>query len=131
MAVVRRVAVAAVGLVLLAGCAEPAAPPAPGRTPGPSPVVPTLPPTPTLSPAPTLPPAPTTSPPGKPVTVSGTVREGVEPGCLLIDKYLLVNAPTRVVYAGARVRLTLEVRTDLVSTCMQGTPAMIVSAQPL
>ena len=67
----------------------------------------------------------------KVVNVTGTVTEGVEPGCLLIDDYLLVNAPTSLVYAGVKVRLTLEVRTDLVSTCQQGTPAMITSAQRL
>ena len=65
------------------------------------------------------------------VNVTGTVTEGVEPGCLLLDNYLLVNAPTSLVYAGVKVRLTLEVRTDLVSTCQQGTPAMITSAQRL
>jgi hypothetical protein len=67
----------------------------------------------------------------KVVNVTGTVTEGVEAGCLLIDGYLLVNAPTSLVYAGVRVKLTLEVRTDLVSTCQQGTPAMITSAQRL
>ncbi|WP_203708108.1 hypothetical protein [Asanoa iriomotensis] len=65
------------------------------------------------------------------VNVTGTVTEGVEPGCLLVEGYLLVNAPTSLVYAGVRVRLTLEVRPDLVSTCQQGTPAMITSAQRL
>jgi hypothetical protein len=65
------------------------------------------------------------------VNVTGTVTEGVEPGCLLLDNYLLVNAPTSLVYAGVKVRLTLEVRSDLVSTCQQGTPAMITSAQRL
>jgi hypothetical protein len=65
------------------------------------------------------------------VNVTGTVTEGVEPGCLLLDDYLLVNAPTSLVYAGVKVRLTLEVRPDLVSTCQQGTPAMITSAQRL
>jgi len=67
----------------------------------------------------------------KVVNVTGTVIEGVEPGCLLLDNYLLVNAPTSLVYAGVKVRLTLEIRTDLVSTCQQGTPAMITSAQRL
>ncbi|MEV4617964.1 hypothetical protein AB0J74_04485 [Asanoa sp. NPDC049573] len=67
----------------------------------------------------------------KVVNVTGTVTEGVEPGCLLLDNYLLINAPTSLVYAGVKVRLTLEVRTDLVSTCQQGTPAMITSAQRL
>jgi hypothetical protein len=87
----------------------------PGRNPSPRP----------KSPRPSGPAAP------KIVNVTGTVTEGVEPGCLLLDNYLLVNAPTSLVYAGVKVRLTLELRTDLVSTCQQGTPAMITSAQRL
>ncbi|MDG4822868.1 hypothetical protein O7635_13515 [Asanoa sp. WMMD1127] len=67
----------------------------------------------------------------KTVNVTGTVTAGTEPGCLLLEGYLLVNAPTSLVYEGVRVKATLEVRGDLVSTCMQGTPAMITSAQRL
>ena len=99
---------------------------------------------------PAIPPAPTTDPPAgrnpsprpmsprpsgaktpRVVNVTGTVTAGTEPGCLLLEGYLLVNAPTSLVYEGVRVRATLEVRTDLVSTCQQGTPAMITSAQRL
>ncbi|WP_147315509.1 hypothetical protein [Asanoa ferruginea] len=103
----------------------------------PSPTL-TFPPDPTVQPTP--PPGRDPSPrPTKPsgantpkvVSVTGTVTEGVEPGCLLLDNYLLINAPTSLVYAGVKVRLTLEVRSDLVSTCQQGTPAMITSAQRL
>ena len=63
--------------------------------------------------------------------MTGTVTAGVEPGCLLLEGYLLVNAPTSLVYEGVRVKVTLEVRGDLVTTCMQGTPATITSAQRL
>ena len=67
----------------------------------------------------------------KVVNVTGTVTEGAEAGCLLLEGYLLVNAPTSLVYAGVRVKATLEVQEGMVSTCQQGTPAMITSAQRL
>jgi hypothetical protein len=63
-------------------------------------------------------------------TLIGTVVAGTEEGCLLLDGYLLLNAPTDVVREGARVRVTGLIRTDLVSTCQQGTPLMVESARP-
>jgi hypothetical protein len=63
-------------------------------------------------------------------TLTGTVVAGAEEGCLLLDGYLLLNAPTDVVREGARVRVTGQIRTDLVSTCQQGTPLMVESARP-
>ncbi|GIF73715.1 hypothetical protein Asi02nite_32330 [Asanoa siamensis] len=139
----------AVLVVALAGCSasregggpapSPASPSAPVSTPsvappaGPSPSLSIAPPPPTgrvPSPRPASPrPSGAKSP--RVVNVTGTVTAGVEPGCLLLDGYLLVNAPTSLVYEGVRVKATLEVRTDLVTTCMQGTPAMITSAQRL
>ena len=157
--VMRRFAVplAAVVVLLVSGCSatrEGGSPPAATSTATALPLSPTASPTPATGP-PTLPSTPTPDPtaitfPGTPVpsprpvspkpsgpdtpqvvNVTGTVTAGVEPGCLLIDDYLLINAPTSLVYAGVKVRLTLELRPDLVSTCQQGTPAMITSAQRL
>lgn len=65
---------------------------------------------------------------GPRLTLAGTVTEGVERGCLLLEGYLLINGPADVVRAGAKVRVTGTVRTDLVSTCQQGTPFMVTSA---
>ena len=62
------------------------------------------------------------------LTLTGTVTEGVESGCLLLAGYLLINGPADIVRAGAKVRVTGTVRTDLVSTCQQGTPFMVTSA---
>jgi hypothetical protein len=62
------------------------------------------------------------------LTLTGTVTEGVERGCLLLDGYLLINGPADIVRAGAKVRVTGTVRTDLVSTCQQGTPFVVTSA---
>lgn len=61
-------------------------------------------------------------------TLSGTVRDGVEPNCLLLDGYLLVGGPREVITAGARVTVTGQVRTDLMTTCQQGIPFMVQSA---
>jgi hypothetical protein len=153
--VMRRVTVPLVAVVVatLAGCS---ASRGGGATPSPQPPVATsstaaAPPSPALSIAPPSPPgmSPTNPPPRRNpsprpvsprpsgakaptvVNVTGTVTEGNQPGCLLINGYQLVNAPTSLVYAGVRVKLTLEIRTDLVSTCMQGTPALITSARRL
>lgn len=68
--------------------------------------------------------------PGGPTTLSGTVRAGVEPGCLLLDDYLLVGGPREVIRAGARVTVTGQVRADLMTTCQQGTPFMVQRATP-
>ncbi|WP_179266115.1 hypothetical protein [Asanoa hainanensis] len=136
---------AALMVVALAGCSagsregDPIPAPSTSSTaPTPS-TVPAVPPAPTVAPTATLPPPPldplTPRPSGantpKVVNVTGTVTAGVESGCLLLEGYLLVNAPTSLVYEGVRVKATLEVRPDLVSTCQQGTPAMITSAQRL
>ncbi|GAB3815973.1 hypothetical protein GCM10027605_64240 [Micromonospora zhanjiangensis] len=68
--------------------------------------------------------------PAAPVTLTGTVTAGVGPNCLLLDNYLLVNGPRDVVKPGARVTVTGRVRSDLMTTCQQGTPFMVESARP-
>lgn len=132
--VMRRVWVTLVAAaVVLAGCSSTVE-----KGGAPQPTVPgvTLPPSqqvPPTGPTQQPPPAGLSPTPGdktpKVVNVTGTVREGTEPGCLLLDDYLLTNAPTSLVYAGVRVKLTLELQPDMATTCMQGTPATITSAQ--
>ena len=88
---------------------------------------------------------PTTLPGGAPATeptrpagqsaVTGTVREGVEPGCLLLDaedgrRYLLVGGERAELEAGARVKVTGRLAPDLVSTCQQGEPLVVASIEP-
>lgn len=89
-------------------------------------------------------PAPSTGAPGGPsrpgdlggkssaatMTLTGTVRAGVEPNCLLLDSYLLVGGPRDQLRAGARVTVTGRVQADLVTTCQQGTPFVVESAKP-
>lgn len=64
-----------------------------------------------------------------PVTVTGTVEAGVESGCLLIDGYLLVGAPTEV-RAGTAWTVTGRVDRSVMTTCQQGVPVVVESAEP-
>ena len=91
----------------------------------------------------TLPTAPTTTPPttapGSPgksqITATGTLRDGVEPGCLLLHAdqgtvYLLVGGDRRQLRAGGRIQVTGRVVPDLLSTCQQGEPLRVGSVGP-
>jgi hypothetical protein len=86
---------------------------------------------PTTSPA-TTGPAPTTepAPPAGELTVTGTVSEGVEPGCLLLDGYLLVGGDRDRLRPGARLAVTGRVDRGLLSTCQQGVPLVVASVEP-
>jgi hypothetical protein len=81
--------------------------------------------------APTTSPATTGSaPPAGEITVTGTVSEGVEPGCLLLDGYLLVGGDRDQLRTGARVAVTGRVDRGLLSTCQQGVPLVVASVEP-
>jgi hypothetical protein len=85
----------------------------------------------------TLPGNPAVTRPAEPageVTVTGTVREGVEPNCLLLDaeggeRYLLVGGERNELQAGARVKVTGRVDRDLLSTCQEGEPLVVSSIE--
>jgi hypothetical protein len=93
----------------------------------------------------TLPPAPTTStrPPttapasGKSqLTATGTLRDGVEPGCVLLEAdqgtvYLLVGGDRGKLSAGGRVQVTGMLAPDLLSTCQEGKPLLVSSIKPV
>jgi hypothetical protein len=86
---------------------------------------------PTTSPATSGPVATTEpAPPSGEVTVTGTVAEGVEPGCLLLDGYLLVGGDRDKLRPGARVAVTGRVDRGLLSTCQQGVPLVVASVEP-
>ncbi|MER7167480.1 hypothetical protein ABT336_15600 [Micromonospora sp. NPDC000207] len=63
-------------------------------------------------------------------TLTGRVGAGVEPGCLLLDGYLLVGGDTSVLRPGARVTVTGKVEEGLMTTCQQGTPFVVSTAHP-
>ena len=80
--------------------------------------------------------APATQPtqPAGEVAVTGTVREGIEPNCLLLDasgvSYLLVGGERAELRPGRRVAVTGRVDHDLLSTCQQGQPLVVASVEP-
>jgi Protein of unknown function (DUF5818) len=87
--------------------------------------------------APTASPGRTTGPtrPSGQVTLTGTVRAGVEPGCLLLEAesggpYLLVGGERAKLRPGARVAVTGRVDRDLLSTCQQGEPLVVAEIEP-
>ena len=76
------------------------------------------------------PPAKSASPGAGQVTLRGRVEEGVEPGCIVLradngTTYLLVGADPTIAAPGARVEVAGDVRMDMLTTCMQGTPVAV------
>lgn len=87
-------------------------------------------PSPSFSPSP-LPP---TGKPGSSVTtVRGTIREGVEAGCLMLAangaQYQLVGGDRRLLRPGRTVEVAGELQPDLLTTCQQGTPLVVKQAR--
>lgn len=82
-------------------------------------------------------PSPTTAPASKHrLTATGTLRDGVEPGCLLLEAdqgtvYLLVGGDRGKLAAGGRVQVTGLLAPDLLSTCQQGKPLLVSSIKPV
>ncbi len=125
------VAAVAAGL-LLAGCAEPSTERGSAAGGAAS----------TAAPAPTTPPGspPTTGSDKAPISgrivVRGTLRNGVEPGCLLLDgqdkhAYLLLDAAVGQLKAGARVEVVGQPVDQIASICGEGSTLSVVSVQPL
>jgi hypothetical protein len=124
-------AVAAVAL-LLAGCAQGRGARAGGDATG----APT-----SSTPASTSP--PTSTAPGRTATssagglvVRGTLRQGVEPGCLLLDTqdrhaYLLVDIDPAKARPGARVEVVGQPLDQFASFCGEGTALSVVSVRAL
>jgi hypothetical protein len=86
------------------------------------------------APTPTTRTAPTRT--GGPVTVSGTVTEGVEPGCLLLKatdggQYLLVGGERAELRPGRRLAVSGRVDRGLLSTCQQGEPLVVASIEAI
>jgi hypothetical protein len=89
----------------------------------------------------TLPATPTsTSAPGSPgksqITATGTLRDGVEPGCVVLRseqgaEYLLVGGDRGKLTAGGRVQVTGVLSPDLLSICQEGQPLLVRSIKPV
>jgi hypothetical protein len=93
----------------------------------------------TLPTTPTTPTQPPTTAPGSgksQLTATGTLRDGVEPGCVLLEAdqgtlYLLVGGDRGKLSAGGRVQVTGMLAPDLLSTCQQGKPLLVSSIKPV
>ena len=76
-------------------------------------------------------PSPSTTPRRKLHTVTGTVSEGVERGCLLLTSgdgvYLLLGGDPALTRPGRRVTVVGEIVEGLATTCQQGTPLKVHS----
>jgi hypothetical protein len=112
--------------LLVAACAEPEGDDA-GAGQGAATTVPTT--------QPAGPPTTTEAPPAGELTVTGTVTEGVEPNCLLLDaeggrRYLLVGGDRADLRAGSRVAVTGHLDRGLLSTCQQGEPLVVSGIEP-
>ncbi len=116
------VLVAGAVLVGLGGCG--AAPGTSGSTPTPTVTI-----SPTTSdptdPAP-LPTATTRTP----VTVTGIPGRGVEAGCLLLDRYLLIGGDRALLESGVKVTVTGHTEPDGMSTCQQGVYLVVETVTP-
>ena len=60
------------------------------------------------------------------MTVRGTVAEGVEAGCLILNtgtaQYLLLGADPTIAVTGAEIEVTGRAEPGAMTTCQQGTP---------
>jgi hypothetical protein len=143
--VLRSLAGLLLAVALLAACAdtggsdgEAAGATGPTTAPGTVPTVPTTS-SPTTRPPTTMPQTPTTTPgsPGKSeITATGTLRDGVEPGCLVLQteqgtKYLLVGTDRSKLTAGGRFQVTGRLSPDLLSICQEGQPLLVRSIKPV
>ncbi|MFI5926799.1 hypothetical protein ACIA3K_12530 [Micromonospora sp. NPDC051543] len=139
MRTLRFVVPALVVCAALSACGEtggPATPAGPSATTGQpasaSPGTPASPSTPESpsTPAPPIksPVGPTVPPPVGATELTGTITAGVEPNCVLLDGYLLVGGPRDVLTAGAQVTVTGRVEKGTMTTCQQGIPFVVESA---
>ncbi len=60
----------------------------------------------------------------------GTPEPGVEAGCLILDGYLLLGGPRELLESGREVRVSGRAEPGAVTTCQQGTPFQVESAEP-
>lgn len=120
--------VALLGLVVLAGCGETTSDPGGPSTDSTHQSPPDLSPTPSY---PTDEPTPPTSTATDPGTLVGVPEAGVEAGCYLLDGYLLLGGPRELLESGQEVQVTGAVAKGLATTCQQGTPFEVTSAEPV
>lgn len=114
--------VASLSALLAAGCGQQPAGPA---DPSPSPEAPV-----TSEYPEDVSASPSSRAPAAPIRVTGVVTPGVEANCLLLEGYLLIGGDPEVLRLGATVTVTGRVDRDVLTTCQQGTPLLVATAEP-
>jgi len=116
LALIVAAGLAGAGLAGCASTAEPVTAPPPSIAPSAAPP----------SAAPSAPPSLSLGSARPLISVRGTVKDGVEPGCVLLTSdtqtYLLVGGDRAALRSGATVTVFGTPEPELMSTCMQGTP---------
>jgi hypothetical protein len=73
-------------------------------------------------------------PSGPIVVLHGTVADGVEPGCVLLNTdskaYLLIGGDRAALKSGAKLTVHGVPQPDLMTTCQQGTPFRVTKIEP-
>ncbi|HTJ34555.1 MAG TPA: hypothetical protein VL738_15120 [Dactylosporangium sp.] len=73
-------------------------------------------------------------PAGSTIAIRGTVRDGVEPGCVLLatdaKTYLLIGGDKSALNSGAQVTVYGVEQPGLMTTCQQGTPFKVSRIEP-
>jgi hypothetical protein len=74
--------------------------------------------------------------PGVPKTLRGTPAEGVEANCVVMQAddgnvYQLIGGDRALILSGARLEVSVLVQKDLMTTCQQGTPAVVQTARKI
>ncbi len=68
------------------------------------------------------------------ITVTGTVADGVESGCVILradgEVYLLLGGDRSAFGDGARVTVRGRPNPDLLTTCQQGIPFQVIESRP-
>ncbi|WP_432979075.1 hypothetical protein [Dactylosporangium sp. CA-233914] len=66
-------------------------------------------------------------------TLRGTIKDGVEPGCVLLatgtKTYLLVGGDRAAMKSGAELTVYGTPEPDLMTTCQQGTPFRVTRVE--
>ncbi|MGI5236531.1 hypothetical protein [Dactylosporangium sp. CA-139066] len=72
-------------------------------------------------------------PQGSTMSIHGTIREGVEPGCVLLatdaKTYLLIGGDKAMLKTGSQVTVYGVEQNDLMTTCQQGTPFKVTRVE--
>jgi hypothetical protein len=67
------------------------------------------------------------------VTITGTVEEGVESGCMLLRTqqglYLLIGGDRKMIAGGGKLVVRGKPQPELMTTCQQGTPFQVTEVR--